>query len=737
MKTVLPIIFVLVFSALSSLTVNAQKLTVLGHEPVIIIDKNSQSGSALLSLRNDSPKPVNLLLSAGTIINVNLKKVIPAQILFSLQGEENYKPVFTAKKIKTDSILTVKVKVNSFNAIGEYTTTLLNNNEEVAHLTIIGIDFPLNLSLDVPNPNSPEITFRRGKEGLIVLKNDDGNDYYIDLSLHIKQPGEFITDTGILCKAGITTPVSINIPSSYYSSAFSGLFRDEVKEANLALKYKSAGNLALNSPSKMIPLKIKLQYYDEGTKIFWSNLIIFFVLALGGAVSLFLNLWIPNRLKRNELKKRLNKIHTKTRSISNNVKSDLRVNIMVERMRLDDQVAKTRSLNPNFDVIYKEYLTEINRLEKRVELIRKLDVVNHFFENMKGKAQGAPVKIMDDVNMLLDGVNEILKLPLPDSESLLLAEKNIQSANEMLSNMPNENDALAELLAKNVVHLGEVYKNLINTEKYKELKPKLKTLLSLVDPPDSKYKDKKNILPVHYHWLNSTVERLYVLRHYIETWENHESRRAIMATRENEFIDNLNNRTWYALNLARQFRKQFTENVYASDIINALKEKAFTLDMCPIQPRQNQPVNIEVVFENEILNASSARNDITCIWDFRTIGKEKGWRILHYFRNNAEAVFSVYFNDRDGTRIKLGEEDHYPVSNLQILKAGRPGSNGRTKIEVVKFLVAFLVALLALNSGAKEQLMNLDLISGLIAVFIMGFSADTIKNLITRQPSEE
>ena len=37
--------------------------------------------------------------------------------------------------------------------------------------------------------------------------------------------------------------------------------------------------------------------------------------------------------------------------------------------------------------------------------------------------------------------------------------------------------------------------------------------------------------------------------------------------------------------------------------------------------------------------------------------------------------------------------------------------------------------------GAREQLMKLDLFPGFVAVFLLGFGADTVKNLITRNMS--
>jgi len=55
----------------------------------------------------------------------------------------------------------------------------------------------------------------------------------------------------------------------------------------------------------------------------------------------------------------------------------------------------------------------------------------------------------------------------------------------------------------------------------------------------------------------------------------------------------------------------------------------------------------------------------------------------------------------------------------------------RSRTELLKLLAALFIAVFALVAGAKEELLKLDVLPGLIAVFLLGFGADTIKNLLT------
>jgi hypothetical protein len=49
------------------------------------------------------------------------------------------------------------------------------------------------------------------------------------------------------------------------------------------------------------------------------------------------------------------------------------------------------------------------------------------------------------------------------------------------------------------------------------------------------------------------------------------------------------------------------------------------------------------------------------------------------------------------------------------------------------FAIAFFFALVGLISGAQDQLAKLDILPALIAVFLLGFGADTVKNILIQQ----
>ena len=54
----------------------------------------------------------------------------------------------------------------------------------------------------------------------------------------------------------------------------------------------------------------------------------------------------------------------------------------------------------------------------------------------------------------------------------------------------------------------------------------------------------------------------------------------------------------------------------------------------------------------------------------------------------------------------------------------------RTRAEVGRLAIALAVAVFALVAGVKDQLAKLDLLPGLIAIFVAGYGVDVLKNLI-------
>ena len=72
-----------------------------------------------------------------------------------------------------------------------------------------------------------------------------------------------------------------------------------------------------------------------------------------------------------------------------------------------------------------------------------------------------------------------------------------------------------------------------------------------------------------------------------------------------------------------------------------------------------------------------------------------------------------------------------PVSRTVV-----PKSWERTWIEGLKLSAALLIAVFGLVAGAGDQIAKLDLLPALAAIFLLGFGADTIKNVFSPKPPQ-
>jgi hypothetical protein len=167
-------------------------------------------------------------------------------------------------------------------------------------------------------------------------------------------------------------------------------------------------------------------------------------------------------------------------------------------------------------------------------------------------------------------------------------------------------------------------------------------------------------------------------------------------------------------------------------------------------------------FQKLDLNTAYARQEWTCRWFF-TLGEqtltEEGWVVTHYFGENDTYKLKIALTHNvDGTELAVPDVDPFkgeiklvPEARRQlstVLKfafqgkfadARKEWKKGRRRsgktLDYVRLAMALVIALFGLIAGAKDQLLKLDLLPALLAVFMVGFGADQVKNLLTQKTS--
>ncbi len=767
-SSVLLFMFAAVIITISTGSILAKKPTIVGGEPLIEINSTEGSGSKEIQLRNNTTNNISLSLHVSefkvkVIDDVERKIAASAELK---QPESNETKRLLVAELKPGESLFTLIKVSNFRESGEAYAYLMNGDSVIDIVRAVNFKVPFRVSVVAADPAHPEILLQRNNEGVLEFKNDDPMAYNMSWDLIIPSMSTTHSSQPMLIPGESTVPVNMTLPKNLFKGWFSGLFKDMEREGHLVMRFTPATEVAHGVlPTKTIPVKLKLRYWSSGWQSVAGGGIIILILLVGAFMSLLLNIWIPNKLKSMKLHRRIRGINRRTELITRNIDSALRVGARVDGLRLVQLIDSTTLFNTEAISIFQEYEKDIDLLERRVGIVKELEIVWDNLTDKRAKSEDAPPITLNEVGKKLNEAARLLRLSEPQESDFKEAQKLIREADSSLKNMTADKPEFAEKLAKNVANLVTIFEDkpgeIGSLPKFKEMRKKLEGLFYPIK--DQKYCNSSNITPRHYHWLSSIIERLIQLRYYIVDYNDANGNiEGLTDADEEKFIKYLRSRSWNDLDRARRLRSEISERIFASDIEKALIEKNISPIWVPVLPRPNKTVILQAKFHNERLNTCNARDNFTCVWDFGRIGKEEGWQISHYFRKGHEddfndssrkpggpepktangskdkVAFKVTFRKPDGSKLESDKKEVVELVGSDFkLHSGDNEKWGKYKrIEVLRTSVAVLVAVLGLIAGAREQLMKLDVFTGLIGVFLLGFAVDSAKSLITRRSDD-
>jgi hypothetical protein len=197
--------------------------------------------------------------------------------------------------------------------------------------------------------------------------------------------------------------------------------------------------------------------------------------------------------------------------------------------------------------------------------------------------------------------------------------------------------------------------------------------------------------------------------------------------------------------------------VGAAELAKELQANAAALciDVDPPQPLPRQLVTFRVVAPKAGQNRSAARRDVACAWrlDGELQAEAHGWVWSTYFEPREPQMFDSWrkawhrvrhplaaptlapepflveavLRFPDGTT--LGPIKAPPV-RLEVLKSYVAG---RTTYAVFTLLITVVLVGIGLLATAQEKLQAVDWVTGLGVVFALGFGAEALKRVLTRQ----
>src|SRR5688572_8784970 len=719
----------------------------------IVIDRNTGAGSTQIHLR--SATALNAPLTGTLTGVVNTAAGPKPQITFksdpkAAAGVEVYPLTLDSQKITT-----VVATVTDARQTGEFDADLAFEGNNFGKLKIIHP--PFAVTVDGPDPNKADLMLVDSAVTSLTLKNDDPHAYPLVWRLNVggkEVCGDQLTlpakGVGLIqCKASI--PFTL--------TRIQDLFKVESSEGHSLLLYPvlpgTTASFDERTPWKIIPVKAGLSYFGPSSQQFLGYIGIIAILTLGGLTSLVLSQALPNRLKRLNIKERLMDTARTTANLTSGIGSRLQVLLRLERSRLYDLLESRNTFSPDFAGIVARCNEETKKLESRVALAQQMDVVLGRLEQKL--TLGPPPSQVAAIEALVDDA----KVLLAKTE---LTEKDVEGAQTAITDaarrvdMLNETDeTFGQSLAKRVLEVqSDIKTNFANDPVFTKLDAALPGPFKAVQRVPA---NTLTIVPAQYAELDMAVEKLHLLKEFVVLFEGTQDPKMLDRLEQNlnRLLGYLQLQSWPALRSARLFMRQMKDDVYAERLRDALKLKAATIVMQPSMAYERAPLQFCVCFNSDAVEKAAAREEWTCQWAFGDGLSETGWNASHYFllqntngfRAGLKGMWKTGFQaqppqdftvratlrDNDGN-VLTDVATNQPLTiekQVSVRRSQQQGFFGdRARTELLKLVAALLIAVFALIAGAREQLMKLDVLPGLIAVFMVGFGADTIKNLLTK-----
>jgi hypothetical protein len=727
-------------------------------DATILVNRISGDGSCRISLRNDSDQ--DLVLSLSTTVNTTK----PSDIRVQLEADKGQD--LTKLQLKQHAVGGISVTVKNAWDTGDTEANLLDKDTKIGAIKIRLLPFTVNLN--DPPPDKGVLSLLRGVETRMMLKSDDPVDYRLNWQLFL--------DGKVVCE-GKDVPVdpngygrlicnSKNIDEGFWEQ-IRHLLKDEGLNGKLSIGLR---DLAAYPPAKTFDLNVSAYVLSEDARHFLRYLITFGVLALGGLFSLFLNQTLPNRLLKLNLQDQLTALAKTIADLSSNVDSRLGVLVRIERNKLRAQLKSRSTVFPDFGAVAAQVGDALAKLTTRVKLLQQMDLII----GRLGKITpcGAPPSLVAQVNENLGTATVLLgKADFTDSD-LQGAQTALNAASTIVDTLTQPGADFGQKLAQRIQAAAADIPNLA-------LKPSFARLQAVVPGPVTDVKQAAGVgttIPAAlYESLDMALAKMLLMHDYSVLVEGTRDPDMLsrLGAREKDLAGYLQLGSWEALNSARLLMREMKGDIYPRRLRECLEGGEADIRLDPAVAYDGAPLTFSLAFRNRDVNEAAAREEWVCNWDFGDGLTGTGWESSHYYdlmllaeRRRHQEIVKIQAEQRDekGNLPKAGKVSKPKVvqvtvkatfqdetgadvkksdgsglititRNIIVTQSVSTKSWERTITEGLKLGAALLIAVFGLVAGAGDQLAKLDALPALVAIFLLGFGADTIKNVFSPKVS--
>jgi hypothetical protein len=643
--------------------------------------------------------------------------------------------------------------------------------------------------LTIRSEPADPLVAREGQPLLVVLENPSAFDYAVvrarvrfqDADVcavsvdrydekFTPPPGHCLESNGWSSfKVPAFSEVSLRAPTAsiWFRDTDSGRARRATRRGTLTLRYQGEGATVFE---QNLPVDVR---FDPGRRSLASSVaVVGFWLLVGAVVSLVLRVSIPNYRRKKALKDQLEDARRATAEISEQVDSQLRVLLRVERLALDQRRRDGWVIGPGFEEIAKRVEAGVNVLNRKIGFAQRLDAAACRLDGLM-ECSVSPTRA-DLIETSLNSACEGLKNDQLTEADWLLVQQRLEAADKAL-NEPSqeEKQAFEALLSQRWKSIRDHFTFDSKTgtftvpkalESMKDCFPDSSLLPKEGDEDGSKW-----IASVGVVRADLQLTALDILR------EVHFLAPVINGSQPcwKEPMEQLTR--WLAtpapttLAAARRQLLLLSEGVSECNIVAALQNGEADIDLDPQVVNPNQTVRMTVRFRDRSLNDTTARGAIQCEWRYKEPRRtqllalknkpaaagpsafesqpgegtesqpqsqiEYGWRVHRYFEPGIlDQDVEVRFFWKGKPIIRNG--DPTPVTLKRVVVPRERTHHKKDRLErllwrplpqALQLLAALLVPLAALavtTAGEPASGQWWDLVG-------LGFGSETIRNILT------
>ncbi len=411
--------------------------------------------------------------------------------------------------------------------------------------------------------------------------------------------------------------VSLRAPTSaiWFRDTDSGRARRAARRGTLTLRYQGEGATVFE---QNLPVEVR---FDPGRRsLAWSIAVVGFWLLAGAIISLVLRVSIPNYRRKKALKDQLEDARRATAEISDQVDSQLRVLLRVERLALDQRRRDGWVVGPGFEETAKRVEAGVNVLNRKIGLAQRLDAAACRLDGLI-ECSVSPTRA-DLIETSLSSACEGLKNDQLTEADWLLVQQRLEAADKALNEpTQEEKQAFEALLSQQWKSIRDHFDADPQTgelkvpkalESMKDCFPDRSLLPRTGDDDGTKWISSVGVVRAD---LQLTALKILSEVHFLAP---------VINGSQPEWKEPMEHLTrWLAtpalttLAAARRQLRQLSEGVSECDIVAALQNGEADIDLDPQVVNPNQTVRMTIRFRDRTLNDKTARGAIQCEWCFK------------------------------------------------------------------------------------------------------------------------